>query len=66
MQDNTHRFDGKAALYGQYRPSYPEEYFDYLFEKARLEPEDAIADIGAGTGHLHPPAFGPRVCCLCC
>ena len=20
MQDNTHRFDGKAALYGQYRP----------------------------------------------
>ncbi|MEY8382754.1 class I SAM-dependent methyltransferase [Christensenellaceae bacterium 44-20] len=50
MQDNTLRFDGKAALYGQYRPSYPAEYFDYLFQKARLEPEDAIADIGAGTG----------------
>lgn len=50
MQDNTRRFDGKASLYKQFRPSYPEEYFDYLFQKARLEPQDAIADIGAGTG----------------
>lgn len=60
MQDNTHRFDGKAALYGQYRPSYPEEYFDYLFEKARLEPEDAIADIGAGTGIFTRQLLGRR------
>jgi len=78
MQDNTRRFDGKASLYGQYRPSYPAEYFDYLFQKARLKPEDAIADIGAGTGiftrqllerrgdwHLSPPALGPRVFGFC-
>ncbi len=58
MQDNTRRFDGKAALYGQYRPSYPAEYLDYLFQKARLEPEDAIADIGAGTGILTRQLLG--------
>lgn len=48
--DNTARFEGKAALYRQYRPSYPKEYFDYLWGKAGLCPGDAVADIGAGTG----------------
>ena len=49
-KDNTRRFEAKAALYQQFRPAYPEAYFDYLLSKTQLMPEDAVADIGSGTG----------------
>lgn len=49
-KDNTRRFEAKAALYLQFRPAYPEAYFDYLLSKTQLMPEDAVADIGSGTG----------------
>lgn len=49
-KDNTRRFETKAALYQQFRPAYPEAYFDYLLSKTQLMPEDAVADIGSGTG----------------
>lgn len=44
---NEHKFTGKAELYEKYRPSYPEELIDFLYEKA---PCENVADIGAGTG----------------
>ena len=44
---NEQKFTGKADLYEKYRPSYPDELIDFLYENARCE---NVADIGAGTG----------------
>ncbi len=44
---NEQKFTGKAELYEKFRPSYPDELIDFLYENARCE---AVADIGAGTG----------------
>jgi len=48
--DATNKFTGKAALYAQHRPSYPEACFTYLIEANALTTESTAADIGAGTG----------------
>ncbi|MDE6732962.1 MAG: class I SAM-dependent methyltransferase [Oscillospiraceae bacterium] len=44
---NEQKFTGKADLYEKFRPSYPNELIDFLYDNARCE---AVADIGAGTG----------------
>ncbi len=44
---NEQKFTGKADLYEKYRPSYPDELIDFLYDNARCE---NVADIGAGTG----------------
>lgn len=44
---NEQKFTGKAEFYEKYRPSYPNELIDFLYENARC---DAVCDIGAGTG----------------
>ena len=44
---NEDKFSGKAGLYAKYRPSYPDELINWLFERTNAE---TIADIGAGTG----------------
>ena len=44
---NEQRFTGKADVYEKYRPSYPDELIDFLYDNARCE---AVADIGAGPG----------------
>ncbi|MCM1522908.1 MAG: class I SAM-dependent methyltransferase [Ruminococcus sp.] len=44
---NEEKFTGKADLYDKYRPAYPAELINWLYEKTRA---DAAADIGAGTG----------------
>lgn len=44
---NEDKFSGKAGLYAKYRPSYPDELINLLFERTNAE---TIADIGAGTG----------------
>lgn len=44
---NERKFTGKAELYEKYRPGYPDELIDFLYDNARCE---AVADIGAGTG----------------
>lgn len=44
---NEEKFTGKADVYDKYRPSYPSELIDFLYEKTHAE---AVADIGAGTG----------------
>lgn len=45
--NNIGKFSGKADDYARYRPSYPTELIDYLYETAQT---DSAADIGAGTG----------------
>ena len=44
---NEEKFTGKADVYDRYRPSYPAEFIEWLWEKTHAE---TVADIGAGTG----------------
>lgn len=44
---NEEKFTGKADVYDKYRPSYPAELIDWIYEKTHA---DTVADIGAGTG----------------
>lgn len=44
---NEQKFTGKAELYEKFRPSYPDELIDFLYDNVRC---DNVADIGAGTG----------------
>ncbi len=45
-------FTGKADLYSKFRPSYPNEYINYLLSENHLSEGSVIADIGSGTGIL--------------
>ena len=47
---NEDRFTGKAEIYNKYRPSYPEEFIDYLYHELGFSKSSVIADIGSGTG----------------
>ncbi len=44
---NEQKFTGKAELYEKFRPSYPNELIDFLYERTQC---GSVADIGAGTG----------------
>lgn len=44
---NEEKFTGKADVYDKYRPTYPAELIEWLWEKTHA---DTVADIGAGTG----------------
>jgi ubiquinone/menaquinone biosynthesis C-methylase UbiE len=46
----TGNFTDKADIYAKYRPSYPNEYIDYLFSDNQLKEDRIVADIGSGTG----------------
>lgn len=48
--DSTKRFSNRVEDYVKYRPGYPQEIVAYLKDYYQLEPKQAIADIGAGTG----------------
>ncbi|NOV01046.1 class I SAM-dependent methyltransferase [Paenibacillus planticolens] len=48
--DSKERFSNRVDTYVKYRPSYPKEAIDYLYEVIGLHPQAEIADIGAGTG----------------
>lgn len=62
IDDNTHKFDGKAKNYADARPSYPESAVDYILGLVSSSDDVAddsgivgasdivIVDIGAGTG----------------
>lgn len=49
---NETKFDGKGEIYAQFRPTYPQECVGTLFSELHLTAQDAVADIGAGTGKL--------------
>ncbi|WP_127531144.1 class I SAM-dependent methyltransferase [Paenibacillus kobensis] len=48
--DNTKRFSDRVDMYVKYRPSYPAEAIDFLYDKVGFSTSSVIADIGAGTG----------------
>ena len=48
--DNTQRFTDRVDTYVKYRPSYPEEAIDYLYDTVGLGAGGEVADVGAGTG----------------
>jgi 16S rRNA A1518/A1519 N6-dimethyltransferase RsmA/KsgA/DIM1 with predicted DNA glycosylase/AP lyase activity len=48
----TDKFSGKADLYTKSRPSYPNEYIDYLLSVNSLNETSRVADMGSGTGIL--------------
>ena len=49
---NESKFDGMGAVYSQYRPSYPNEFIEYLYTEVGISENSVIADIGSGTGIL--------------
>jgi SAM-dependent methyltransferase len=49
-KENKTRFTNRVDAYVKYRPSYPKEAIDYLYEAVGFKPESDVADIGAGTG----------------
>ncbi|WP_341348541.1 class I SAM-dependent methyltransferase [Paenibacillus sp. FSL H3-0469] len=46
------RFSNRVDSYLKYRPSYPQEAIDYLYDYIGLRLNSKIADIGSGTGSL--------------
>ncbi len=52
MSDATARFTGRADHYARHRPLYPAALLETLIAEARLQPQDVVADVGAGTGIL--------------
>jgi len=49
---NEEKFTGKADTYAKFRPTYPEEFINYLYSDVGLSMDSKIADIGAGTGRF--------------
>ncbi|MFC0215570.1 class I SAM-dependent methyltransferase [Paenibacillus chartarius] len=48
--NSKERFSDRVDDYVKYRPSYPKEALDYLYDTVGIRPESEVADIGAGTG----------------
>ncbi|GGH77409.1 ubiquinone/menaquinone biosynthesis C-methylase UbiE [Pullulanibacillus pueri] len=45
-------FSNKVRDYVKYRPTYPSDAIDYLYDVVKLDEQSTVADIGAGTGKL--------------
>lgn len=50
--DSVGRFTNRVDSYARYRPRYPQGAVDWLVAQGALRPDQAIADVGAGTGIL--------------
>ena len=48
--NSRERFSNRVDSYLKYRPSYPKEAIDYLYDFVGLRSNSKIADIGSGTG----------------
>jgi len=48
--DSKERFSNRVEAYAKYRPGYPKEAVDCLYNEAGFRPDSVIADVGAGTG----------------
>lgn len=48
--NNKERFSNRVDAYVKYRPSYPVEAIDYLYDSIGLQSGSKIVDVGAGTG----------------
>jgi len=49
---NETKFDGKGSIYARNRPSYPQEFIDFLYADIGVNANSIVADIGSGTGKL--------------
>lgn len=49
---NESKFNGMGKIYAQFRPSYPQEFIDYLYSDVGIGKNSSVADIGSGTGIL--------------
>ncbi|WP_440118960.1 rRNA adenine N-6-methyltransferase family protein [Paenibacillus sp. QZ-Y1] len=47
---NKETFNHIASEYEKYRPTYPDEMFDDIFNYSNVDKEDKILEIGCGTG----------------
>ena len=52
---NSGLFEGTAWHYARYRPSYPQQFFDDLVARFRLDGTGRLLDLGCGTGQLVIP-----------
>lgn len=48
--NNKERFTDRVDNYVKYRPAYPVDAIDFLYEKLGFRSDSVIADLGAGTG----------------
>ncbi|WP_123041519.1 class I SAM-dependent methyltransferase [Cohnella candidum] len=48
--DSKQRFSNRVETYVKYRPGYPKEAIDHVYEALGIGPDAEIADVGAGTG----------------
>lgn len=48
--NSKERFSNRVDTYTKYRPSYPAEAIDYLYDTVGLTAESEVLDVGAGTG----------------
>ncbi|CAH1199235.1 tRNA 5-carboxymethoxyuridine methyltransferase [Paenibacillus plantiphilus] len=48
--NSKERFSNRVDTYVKYRPTYPSEAIDYLYDVVGLRMHGEVADIGAGTG----------------
>lgn len=49
-QDSKQRFSNRVDDYTRYRPGYPPEALQYIYDQSNLNENSTVADIGAGTG----------------
>jgi SAM-dependent methyltransferase len=62
---SSQSFDTVAEAYDAYRPGYPPDLFDTIFETARLTSKSRLLEIGTGTGQATRP-FAERGCSILC
>ncbi|MCR2802673.1 class I SAM-dependent methyltransferase [Paenibacillus soyae] len=48
--DSKERFTDRVDNYVKYRPTYPADAIDFLYERVGFAKDSVIADVGAGTG----------------
>lgn len=46
--DNKDKFTNKVDNYVKYRPTYPQEFIEYLAAEIGFEKDAVVADVGAG------------------
>lgn len=49
---NETKFNGKGEIYSRFRPSYPQEFIEYLYSEIDVTEKSVVADVGSGTGIL--------------
>lgn len=48
--DIKQSFSNRVKDYEKYRPTYPSDAIDYLYDIVKLNENSTVVDIGAGTG----------------